>query len=451
MNYFKLLWELRSLKNNTKKTRKQMQDLQKEKLSNILHYAYDHSEYYRTSFMQAGITKQTIDITPISEFPSIDKKELIKHFDELVTVDDVKQRELCAFDELADTSETFMNNYHVVHSSGSTGKPGYFVYDKQAWNHMLLGILRGALWDMSMGEILKLLWKSPRIVYIAATDGRYGGAMAVGSGIEGVHAQQLSLDIKQPLNEWIKQIQEFKPNIVIGYSSAIKILAEQVSAGKVNVDIKRIISCGEPLNVSLRSYLEQTFQCDIVNFYGASESLALGVELHGEEGMYLFDDMNYIETENGKMYLTSLYNYAQPLIRYELSDRLVWDEYDGRYPFSKIKNLAGRNEDLMWFQNEQGIREFLHPLAMEGFCLEHMLDYQFIQKDDQSFELHIEVSEKAHKETIQKKMTVSLTAMLKEKHLDYVTFVIFFVDEILPDLQTGKKQLIVTKNGGTAI
>ena len=35
MNYFKLLWELRSLKNNTKKTRKQMQDLQKEKLSNI--------------------------------------------------------------------------------------------------------------------------------------------------------------------------------------------------------------------------------------------------------------------------------------------------------------------------------------------------------------------------------------------------------------------------------
>ena len=73
--------------------------------------------------MQAGITKQTIDITPISEFPSINKKELIKHFDKLVTVDDVKQSELQVFDELEDTEDTFKNNYHVVHSSGSTGKP----------------------------------------------------------------------------------------------------------------------------------------------------------------------------------------------------------------------------------------------------------------------------------------------------------------------------------------
>lgn len=443
MNYFKLLWELRSLKNNTKKTKIQMEKLQKEKLSKILHYAYDHSDYYRTAFMQAGITKQTIDITPISEFPSINKKELIKHFDKLVTVDDVKQSELQVFDELEDTEDTFKNNYHVVHSSGSTGKPGYFIYDEQAWNHMLLGIIRGALWDMSMWDILKLLWKTPRIVYIAACDGRYGGAMAVGSGIEGVRALQLSLDIKQPLDEWINQIQKFKPNIVIGYSSAIKILAEQVSTGKVSVQIKRIISCGEPLNANLRSYLEQIFHCDIVNFYGASESLALGVELHGEEGMYLFDDMNYIEVENGKMYLTSLYNYAQPLIRYELSDRLVFDEYDDHYPFSKIKNLAGRNEDLMWFQNEQGTREFLHPLAIEGFCMEHMLDYQFIQKDEHSFELDIEVSNEEYKDTIQKKMTTSITSMLKEKRLDYVEFAISFVDEILPDNRTGKKRLII--------
>lgn len=451
MDYPKLLWELRSLKNNTKKTKIQMQDLQKEKLSKILHYAYDHSDYYRTAFTQAGITKQTIDITPISEFPSINKKELIKHFDELITVDDVKQSELCAFDELEDMKGTFKDSYHVVHSSGSTGKPGYFIYDEQAWNQMLLGIIRGALWDMTMWDILRLLWKTPRIVYIAATDGRYGGAMAVGSGIEGVHAKQLSLDIKQPLNEWINQIQEFKPNIIIGYSSAIKILAEQVVAGKVNVSIERIISCGEPLNANLRSFFEQTFHCDVVNFYGASESLALGVELHGDEGMYLFDDMNYIEVENNKMYLTSLYNYAQPLIRYELSDRLIWDECDDRYPFSKIKNLAGRNEDLMWFQNEEGIKDFLHPLAIEGFCIEHMLDYQFIQKDNHSFELDIEVSKEEHKEKIQEKMTTSLTAILKEKQLDYVNFVISFVDEILPDTHTGKKKLIILKKGGTAI
>lgn len=448
MNYLNLLWELRSLKKNTKKTETEIKKLQKKKLYQILHYAYDHSDYYRKMFLQAGITKQTIDDTTIFEFPTINKQLLMENFDELITVNDVSQNDLRRFDEEESLNESFQGGYHVVHSSGSTGKPGYFIYDERAWNHMLLGILRGALWDMSMWKILKLLWKTPRIVYIAATDGRYGGAMAVSSGIEGVHAKQLSLDIKQPLQEWIEQIQNFSPNLVIGYSSAIKILAEQVEAGKVQVHIERIISCGEPLNANLRSYLEQVFHCDVVNFYGASESLALGVELHADEGMYLFDDMNYIEVDNGKMYLTSLYNYAQPLIRYELSDRLIWDNRDDRYPFLKIKNLTGRNEDLMWFQNNQGRREFLHPLAIEGFCMEHMLDYQFIQKDEHSFELDIEVSREACKEKIEKEMTASLKSILIEKQLQFVEFTVFFVDEILPNVQTGKKQLIVLEKGG---
>ena len=367
----------------------------------------------------------------------------MEHFDELVTADDVSQSELRQFDEQEKIQEIFKGKYHVVHSSGSTGKPGYFIYDEAAWNQILLGILRGALWDMSMPHILRLLWNTPRIVYIAATDGRYGGAMAVSSGIEGVHALQLSLDIKQPLHQWVDQIQKFDPNIIIGYSSAIKILAELAHAGKVELHVKRVISCGEPMHANLRAYLEKVLHCDVVNFYGASESLAIGVESCAEEGMYLFDDMNYIEIAQGKMYITSLYNFTQPLIRYELSDHLVRDERKGRYPFSRIKNLTGRNEDLMWFADEQGNREFLHPLAVEGFCMEGMLDYQFIQNSKTSFELHIEVLDKAFQNTIQSEMSTALRKLLNEKKLNYVQFIIRFVKEILPDRRTGKKLLIV--------
>ncbi len=53
---------------------------------------------------------------------------------------------------------------------------------------------------MSMPQILRLLSGGLRILYIAATDGRYGGAMAVGDGIKGVGAKQLFLDIKTPLS-----------------------------------------------------------------------------------------------------------------------------------------------------------------------------------------------------------------------------------------------------------
>jgi len=248
----------------------------------------------------------------------------MEHFDELVTVPGLKQAELRKFDEEEGMENQTFQNCHVVHFSGSTGIPGYFIYDEDAWNQMLLGIIRGALWNMTMPQIIKLLIGRPKILYIAATDGRYGGAMAVGDGIRGVGASQKYLDINTPLEEWVEITSAFRPDIIIGYSSAIKILGELVEQGKVQVEVKRVISCGEPLTLGLRHFLEKVFRAQVVNFYGASESLALGVETGHEEGMVLFDDLNLIEVENGAMYLTSLYNFAQPLIRYRISDHLAF-------------------------------------------------------------------------------------------------------------------------------
>lgn len=446
MNYLNLLWDLYQLKRNTGKSREEIIRLREKKLREMLACAYDHSAYYHRAFAEAGITKKQIPILPLTSFPVIDKTILMEHFDELVTVSDLKQEELRRFDAEESTDQKkFKGKYHVVHSSGSTGTPGYFVYDEAAWSQMLLGIIRAALWDMTMPQILKLLWKGPRIVYIAATDGRYGGAMAVGDGIEGVHAHQLFLDVKTPLAEWIRQIRDFKPNMVIGYPSAIKILGELVENGEVELNVFRVVSCGEPLGASLRNYLEEAFQADVVNIYGASESLALGVETSHADGMVLFDDLNYIEMVDGAMYLTSLYNFAQPLIRYHISDKLSLKEPNpgSAYPFTMAGNIMGRNEDMMWFENEQGERDFLHPLVIEGFCLEGLLDYQFRQLGSAAFEMLAEVPDRRRIQEIRLEMVNQMGRILKEKNLEYVSFSIRFVEAIHPDQRTGKKQLIV--------
>lgn len=446
MNYLKLLFDLYMLKNNTKKTPAQIRKLQERKLRKILEYAYKKSVYYRKEFEKFGITAENISSVPLERFPTINKAQLLENFDELVTVSDLKQDELRRFDEeKAADRKPFKGKYHIVHSSGSTGKPGYFVYDKEAWNSMLLGIIRAALWDMTMPQILRFLAKGPRIVYIAATDGRYGGAMAVGDGIDGVRASQLFLDIKTPLSEWVSRINEFKPNMIIGYPSAIKILGEIAENGDVRMDIFRIISCGEPLGASLRNYLEKTFDTDVINFYGASESLSLGVESSPQEGMILFDDMNVIEVRDGNMYLTSLYNFAQPLIRYRLTDSLTLQKPDSGspYPFTKAVGLLGRNDDILWFEDKNGKREFLHPLAVEGICIEGLLDYQFRQLSKSSFEMLAEISENTSELELRSEITNQMKKILDEKGLDYVHFNIIFVGKISPDINTGKKQLIV--------
>ena len=448
MNYIKTLWDLYRLKSNVKRDKEEVKGLQNQRLRKLLHHAWEHSTYYRRTFERAGIEEKDLDTLPLSCFPSIDKKTLLEYFNELVTVSGLTQEGIRAFDEDDPVNrKPYLGKYHVVHSSGSTGKPGYFVYDEAAWSEMLLGIIRAALWNMTMGEIVKLLLQRPRIVYIAATDGRYGGAMAVGDGIDGVGASRLYLDINDPLEEWLAKLWEFKPNIVIGYPSAIKILGELIEKGEIGLEIKRVISCGEPLGASLRMYMEKVFGCEVINIYAASESLCLGVEADNTEGMLLFDDMNVIEAENGKMYLTSLYNFVQPLIRYEITDNLTLQEavQDGRYPFQRAAGLLGRNEDILWFEDGAGHQEFLHPLAIEGFCIEGLKDYQFSQVSKDAFEMEAEIVSPKLKEPIKKEMLSQMRRILQEKRLGYVQFYVNFVDEIKADPRTGKKQLIVSR------
>lgn len=461
MGQCRLLWNLFGLKRNEHKTRKQVQALQDKKLRKLLYYAYDHSDYYKENFEQNGIAREQIGSLPLSAFPTMDKAKLMEHFDEIVTVPDISQEELRKFDEnvslvashdVTPDKKLFRGKYHVVHSSGSTGVPRYFVYDSSAWDSMLLGIIRGALWDMTMPQILKLLSGGLRILYIAATDGRYGGAMAVGDGIRGVGAEQRFLDIKTPLSEWVQTVREFQPGIIIGYPSAIKILGELVANSEVSVDVCRVISCGEPLAPGLRDYLEKTFGTVVVNFYGASESLALGVETDREEGMYLFNDMNYIEVENGKMYLTCLYNYVQPLIRYEISDLLIFRQSkESRYPFRQADILLSRSEDVIWFESNEGKRDFLHPLAVEGICVEGLMDYQFRKTDKDAFEMLAQVSNQEKKPHIRREVIQQMEKILHEKDMDSVRFFIRFVDEILPDARTGKKQLIVHEENVSSV
>ena len=446
MNYAKVLFDLFKLKQNEKKSSGQMKQIQDEKLRKLLIYAWEHSEFYRRAFADAGITQEKLSDLPLSAFPTINKKILMEHFDELITVSDVRQEELRQFDAEVSMDEKTFRNYHVVHSSGSTGKPGYFIYDREAWNQMLLGIIRGALWGMSMPQIIKLLVKRPRIVYIAATDGRYGGAMAVGDGIDDVGAMQMYLDINTPLSEWVDSIQSFKPNIIIGYPSAIKILGELVESGKVTMDAVRVISCGEPLNPGLRLFLEQIFHAEVINIYGASESLALGVETGREDGLILFDDMNVIEVEDGKMFLTSLYNFAQPLIRYEITDHLVLKEPLSGSPFSRAEILMGRDEDMLWFEDGNGNRDFLHPLAVEGFCTPGLRDYQFRKTSRCAFEMLAEVPQESRRAAVHQEMLNQMGQILKEKKLMYVRFTVRFVKEIFPDSHTGKKSLILPES-----
>lgn len=445
MNTLHFLYTLLRIRRGEKKNRHQVQRIQQRRLKRLLRYAYDRSDYYRNSFRNAGIRRNDLGKLPLSAFPTIDKNNFMSHYDELVTDSNITQEKLKQHDENAEQHQNYLEKYHVVHSSGSTGEPRYFVYHSKEWQTMLAGILRGALWGISTKTLLQWYKDSPRILYIAATDGRYGGVMAVGDGVDELGVCQAALDISLPIEDLMRQVMEFRPNYLIGYPSAIKILAEAMKECGEALDIRRIFSCGEPLSRELRTYLETEFHTKAVNIYGASESIALGTEVDPDDGMILFDDLNIIEMTEDGIYLTCLYNFTQPLIRYHISDRLSFRKpFDtDTCGFTKAEVLLCRNEDVLWFANDQGVREFLHPLSVEGFCINGLLDYQFCKTSEQSFEMRIELSEPQQKEIVIRELRRQLESILSQTGLSYVSFEIIPVNEIRPDPKTGKKALIV--------
>lgn len=98
MNYFRTLKALSGFMKNTRISTEEMKELQEQNLRALLHHAWDHSVFYRRTFEKAGIREGKLDSLPLSAFPAIDKQILMEHFDELVTVPDVKQAELRRFD-----------------------------------------------------------------------------------------------------------------------------------------------------------------------------------------------------------------------------------------------------------------------------------------------------------------------------------------------------------------
>jgi len=187
---------------NTQKPKEQVKKIQEKKFREIIKFAFDNSEYYNKLYTMAEITREDFDVIDITKLPTVNKSDVLNNFDRLITCRDITQKKLSDFGSNKSLDDKLCKGkYHVVHSSGSTGKPAYFLYDKSAWDKMLSAMLRGALWDMPIFEILKFVISHPKIIYVAATDVRYGRAMAVGYGIEKIGTSQLFIDTNIPLNE----------------------------------------------------------------------------------------------------------------------------------------------------------------------------------------------------------------------------------------------------------
>lgn len=435
MSLLTLVIESRRYWQNSLLSREEIQQKSLDGFHHVLVHAYDHSAFYHDLYSRAGLKRDDLfEIAPV-DVPVMAKQDVIDHFEEIATV------------PVHHTEDGWKVSHGamVIHSSGSTGTPTPFVYGRG----MMTAIEANFVRLVNRGGMNRIAWPDLPIknIHAASVGSGYASTLLLTSGLKKYHVNCIVVKASDPLDEWVSKIGAFQPQFLSGYPSCVAILLKLQKEGRIHLAPKKIIIGGEPVTKEQMQALCDTFHADVINYYGSSESILIGAGGSWYEGMYLFDDLNYVEEDSmHRLILTTLHNPEFPLIRYRMNDIMTgFDKgYDGVLPFTHIDGIAGRVEDTLWYDNEEGKPDFLHPLLLDDLYVEGVSAYQYEKTGKEELTVYC-LTDQDHQK-VQAEVRKQVGEMLAEKKMRNIRIRTVFPEQLYRNPVSGKTAMIVNRS-----
>ena len=405
---------------------------------------YHTSPFYRDLYSSHGIgPKDLQDITP-KDLPIVDKIMVMDNFDSLLTDPSISRKAVEEFlNKDTDPRHRFRGNT-VIHTSGSTGVPGIFLYSKEEWSFV------AALVVARISQPVFNPFHKLRLAFLGTTGGHFAGVTLTSDAPKFLYNTKLFPNPKD-LDTLITGLNEFQPDIISGYAGTIYQLALAKADGRLRINPKRLQASGEVLTETMRQTIEREFNQDVVDMYACSESIVLGIQKSKREPFHLFNDWHHLEVVDeknnlvpegtqGSLVITPLYRTLQPLIRYRLSDTIALKTTD--QPFITLERLSGRVEDTLMFVSPEGVKNPIHPFEMVELFFPGLRHFQFEQTSPNTLLLRISVNDGYgdSKEHAEKKLQEILVKTNTDK---FVTGKVEIVKSIEVNPKTGKFKLII--------
>jgi putative adenylate-forming enzyme len=323
-------------------------------------YAYMHSPFYQR--FHQGLTRR-----PLQELPVLTKTLLMEHFDEIVTDQAIHLQEVRNFLAEMHVPALFLGQYRVMATSGSTGEPGIFLFDRS----------EGEVIASSFARFLSWAGVTPgrKMAVIASTVPRHMSSnLAFVINGQPLPKKQFSANI--PVEQLNQQLNGWQPDGLAAYPSIMRVLVEEQRQGRLSINPRFLFCASETLTEETRRWLVDTWQVQPFNIYAATECGVLAAECSSHQGLHLFEDLVILEivdhhnqpvppgTYGARALLTTLFRRVQPLIRYELSDSICRSVQEicacGR-PFHLLKGIQGRSANLLSFSTPSGEQVEVNP------------------------------------------------------------------------------------------
>jgi putative adenylate-forming enzyme len=360
-----VLSQMRQLRLRDHWTHQQLEAYQADALRTLRDYAYAHSPFYQR--FHQGLTD-----APLHELPVLTKAMLMEHFDDLVTDRAIRLEEVKAHMKVLTGDERFRGRYRVIATSGSSGHPGIFLFNRAEWTTVLASFARAREW----GGVKLDLTRRVKTATVASTTA-FHMSTRVNATAHSWWMPEIRLAASEPLETIIERLNAWQPEVLIAYASMMGNLADEQFAGRLQVRPRAVFTSSEVLTEQTRRRIVQAWGERLFNQYAATEVGSVAAECDHHRGMHLMEDLVIVEVVDqnnrpvppgvygDKLLITVLGSRTQPLIRYELSDsvRLATTPCPSGHPFALIDGIQGRVEDVLSFAGVVGGVVNVHPLV----------------------------------------------------------------------------------------
>jgi phenylacetate-coenzyme A ligase PaaK-like adenylate-forming protein len=309
-------------------------------------------------------------------------------FDDWVTDPAVSREGVEAFlADLALVGESFLGKYAVCQTSGTTGVAGMFLQDAGSLSvGTAMTLVRGVA---SLIRVRRSTNRGGRFerrtAYVLATGGHYAG-YAITKRVRRQHPRlakrNRTFSVLAPLPELVRELNEFQPTVLNGYPNAITVLAHEQQAGRLRIHPWLVVTFSETLDDETRGRIADAFGCVTRSWYGAAEAESIAYDcdegwLHVNADWVLLEPVTAdyrpvpAGTESETVLLTNLANRVQPIVRYDLGDRILLkpEPCSCGNPLPALR-VAGRLHDIPVFTGPGGEKREIMPELLCTACIE---------------------------------------------------------------------------------
>jgi phenylacetate-CoA ligase len=312
-----------------------LQELQLNRLKKIVTHSYNTVPYYKKFMDEHGIRPESIrTLDDIKLFPVLSKKDVLEAEDSIIST----------------MYPTWM--LRAARTGGSTGTPLVIYRNWFSIGNEHAFVRRQ--WDWAgIGFSDRCAYFMSRVV--AEPDQKGGRLYAYDPIMRDLilSTHHLSTETAKGYAEVMKR---YRVKAVVGYPSAIGLLAKTCLDSCIELDLKAVLTTSEILTKSMHETIAKAFGCKVFDFYGSAERVCYiqtcgcgNYHVIPEYGLTELIPIDESDKNQCRIISTGFWNMAMPLIRYDMGDVVVKSNEIcpcGRQ-FQMIESIDGREGDVI--------------------------------------------------------------------------------------------------------